>query len=228
MRTTRPIILLVILVIGLGSIVLLPKVVNSTPSGVTLSLPTFVGDWYGRDQAISPQELQVLAKDTEFARKLYTNAEGDEIFASIVLSGHDLDNSIHRPERCLPAQGWTIADTRVIHIPVKEAAHGDLAVTRLHDIREVPTKDGKKASIYNLNYYWFVGSNTVTPSHLEREYLDMRDRILHGYNQRWAYITVASNISAGLTHFGKNEQQTDAMLRDFTAKIFPQISALSP
>ena len=41
-----------------------------------------------------------------------TTTFGDQVLVSIVLSGHDLDNSIHRPERCLPAQGWTIVDSK--------------------------------------------------------------------------------------------------------------------
>ena len=46
--------------------------------------------------------------------------------------------------------------------------------------------DGKTVSIYNLNYYWFVGYHHLTASHLERTVLDIQDRILKGYNQRWA------------------------------------------
>src|SRR4051795_1617203 len=126
----------VILAVGLGSIAFLPKVANSTPQGIALNLPTYIGGWFGEDQKITEQELKVLAKDTEFARKLYTNGRGDQIFASIVLSGQDLDNSIHRPERCLPAQGWSIADSRVVKIPIPGSQQQSIAATRLHNMRE--------------------------------------------------------------------------------------------
>ncbi len=116
MTTKRLLLVQVLLVLGLGSVAFLPKVANSTPQGISLTLPSSVGVWFGEDQKITEQELAVLARDTEFARKLYTNGRGDQIFASIVLSGQDLDNSIHRPERCLPAQGWSIADSRVVKI----------------------------------------------------------------------------------------------------------------
>ena len=51
----------------------------------------------------------------------------------------------------------------------------------------------------------------------------MKDRLLHGYNQRWAYVTVASTVTKGLQPFGKNEEQTDAMLKDVIAEIYPLI-----
>src|SRR3954447_3527048 len=190
----------VILALGLGSIAFLPKVANSTPQGIALNLPTYIGGWFGEDQKITEQELKVLAKDTEFARKLYTNGRGDQIFASIVLSGQDLDNSIHRPERCLPAQGWSIADSRTVKIAIPQTSPPEaLTATRLHNLRKVATADGQTIPIYQLSYYWFVGAKDVTASHLERTYIDIRDRILYGYNQRWAYITIASTVTEGIS-----------------------------
>lgn len=223
MTTKRLGILLLVLVVGLGSVSLLPKVANSMPQGIELTLPTYVGQWYGEDQEISELELQVLAKDTQFARKLYTDGRGSQIFASIVLSGQDLDNSIHRPERCLPAQGWSVADSRVVKIPMQQASLGELEATRLHNLRKVPSKDGGTVAVYSLNYYWFVGSSDMTASHFDRTYMDIRDRILFGYNQRWAYITIASTITAGLTQFGKSEAETDQIVREFIQQLLPFI-----
>ncbi|MBA3961648.1 MAG: EpsI family protein [Chthoniobacterales bacterium] len=222
MTTKRLTVLLLFVGVGLSAIFLLPVATHSQPAGINLDLPQFVGKWYGTDQQISTRELEVLAGDTEFARKVYTDASGNSIFVSIVLSGADLDNSIHRPERCLPAQGWTIADTTKLKIPI--AAGQKLGVTRLHDVRQVPLRDGKMISLYNLNYYWFVGYHHLTASHIEREMFDVKDRVLKGYNQRWAYITVASDITEGLTLFGRSEAQTDTMIQDFIRQIFPEIS----
>lgn len=224
MTTKRLLLLQVLLVLGLGAVFFLPKVANSTPQGIELALPTYVGNWYGEDQEISELELQMLAHDTEFARKLYTDGLGNQVFASIVLSGHDLDNSIHRPERCLPAQGWNIADSAIVAIAGASSAGKPLEATRLHNVRKFVSKEGQTIPVYNLTYYWFVGWNVSTPSHLERTYIDIRDRILHGYNQRWAYITVASTITKDLQKFGKDEKETDAMLQEFIVRLLPQIT----
>jgi len=227
MTTKRLLLLQAVLIAGLGGVFFIPKVTNSSPQGVELTLPSYVGRWYGEDQKITEQELKVLARDTQFARKLYTDGTGGQIFASIVLSGQDLDNSIHRPERCLPAQGWSVADSRRVAIPVNEGGNG-LEITRLHNLRKVVTSDGKTVPIYSLNYYWFVGWKDTTASHLRRTYIDVRDRILYGYNQRWAYITVAATVTHGLTAFGKSEAETDVMLKDFIQRLLPEIHRPAP
>lgn len=223
MITKRLLIVQAVLVAGLGSVFFLPRVANSTPQGIELRLPEYVGSWYGEDQKITEAELKMLAKDTAFARKLYTDGRGNQIFASIVLSGQDLDNSIHRPERCLPAQGWSVADSRMVKIPLQDGNGSQLPVTRLHNVRKVPTADGRTIPIYSLNYYWFVGWKDITASHFDRTYIDIRDRVLYGYNQRWAYITIAGTITDNVQKFGMNEQQTDAMLQEFIQQLVPLI-----
>ena len=57
------------LVIGLSAIFFLPKAPATSPVGIALKLPIWVGDWIGEDAEVTPRELEVLAKDTEFARK---------------------------------------------------------------------------------------------------------------------------------------------------------------
>src|SRR5688572_28564428 len=132
MTTSRLVVLQILLAVGLGAISVLPKVANSSPQGIALQLPEYIGNWYGEEQEVTEKEREVLAKDTEFARKLYTDGRGGKVYASIVLSGHDLDNSIHRPERCLPAQGWSVADSKVVDFEVLTRGEKALEATRLH------------------------------------------------------------------------------------------------
>src|SRR5882757_5054086 len=108
MITRRLLAVEIVLLAGFGAIFLLPHVSKSSPSGIAVALPSIVGAWFGDDSDITPREREILAKDTEFARKIYTGPHGDKIVVSIILSGDDMTNSIHRPERCLPAQGWSL------------------------------------------------------------------------------------------------------------------------
>jgi EpsI family protein len=222
MTTKRLATLLLLLGFGLSAVFLLPAAAKNQPVGIKLELPRSLGIWYGVEQKISERELQILAPDTEFARKEYTNGRGDSIVVSIVLSGHDPDNSIHRPERCLPAQGWTIADSRTLTIPVN---HGEekLQLNRLHNVRDVPARDGRIVPVYSLDYYWFIGYHHRTASHLERTWIDIQDRLLKGYNQRWAFVTITSYITEGLTLLGRSERETDAMLEDFIQQLYPEL-----
>jgi hypothetical protein len=43
-----------------------------------------------------------------------------------------------------------------------------------------------------VTYYWFVGYDAMTASHFMRTMIDVKDRILYGHNQRWAYVTATA------------------------------------
>ncbi len=210
-----------VLLVGFGSVFLLPKSTKSSPAGIAMTLPNNVGDWIGTDAPVTEKEREVLAKDTEFARKTYTNLEGDSIYVSIVMSGDDMTNSIHRPERCLPAQGWNLQGSEKRVLPI--VGGGQLAATQLHSGREVQRTDQTRGKVENLSYYWFVGYNDVTASHLARTGIDLRDRILYGYNQRWAYVTVAAIVTKGWVTPQRSETETVAILEKFIQQLAPQL-----
>lgn len=205
----------VVLLAGLSAVLLLPHASKSSPAGIAMTLPPVIGDWIGHDMPITPREREVLAKDTQFARKLYDNIAGEEVYVSIVLSGEDMTNSIHRPERCLPAQGWNLESSDRHNVPI--AGGKSLEVTRLR------TQRTDTANSQNLTYYWFVGYEDITPSHLVRTEIDLRDRILHGYNQRWAYVTVSADMAPRFARTVRTEQDTAKMLDEFIQQLVPAL-----
>jgi EpsI family protein len=211
-----------LLVAGLSTVFLLPQAPKTKPAGISLRLPIWVGNWIGDDAAITQREIEVLAKDTQFARKVYTSPEGDTIFVSIVLSGDDMTTSIHRPERCLPAQGWSLVNTSQRAITLPNSAV--LKTTRLSNVREMTAKDRQRFLLPNLTYYWFVGYNQTTPSHFTRTMLDLRDRIMGGYNQRWAYVTVAATVTQGIARPERTEAETGAMIESFIRELVPRLT----
>jgi EpsI family protein len=212
-----------ILLGGLGLVFLIPKNVRLQAAAVNPSLPAFVADWQGVDQPVSLLERDSLGPDTQFVRKLYTKGV-DQIFVSIVFSGPDVNTSIHRPERCLPAQGWTVTDSKKVWVALRE---GTLGATRLENIRSVSPENGRVVNVRSLDYYWFVGHSDVTPSHYERTWIDIRDRVLKGCNQQWAFVTVASVITKNLRVFGRDEEQTDQLLRSFIRDLLPDLQKVS-
>lgn len=213
--------ILIVLAIGLGSVFLLPHSSKSSPAGIAMTLPIFVGEWMGDDAEVTPREREVLAKDTQFVRKNYRNLAGDQIFVSIVLSGDDMTNSIHRPERCLPAQGWTLQASERRAIPLRDAK--SLEITELHTTRVLRDNENHSFTLQDLNDYWFVGAENITASHLQRTAYDLRDRIMHGQDQRWAYITVTSIVSKGVKNPQRDEAQTAAMLEHFIQQLAPKL-----
>jgi EpsI family protein len=210
-----------VLLAGFGCVFLLPHSNKTSPAGIAMTLPNVVGVWIGDDAAVTQKELDTLAKDTQFARKIYTGPEGDQILVSIVLSGDDMTNSIHRPERCLPAQGWQMqsSSSRIIQIPGGKS----LEVTRLQNARTVQTRDKRQVTVTNLDYYWFIGYKDMTASHLTRTEIDLRDRIMYGYSQRWAYVTIAANVTKGIWRPERTEEQIGAMLDEFIQQLAPSL-----
>jgi EpsI family protein len=221
MKIGRLILLQIVLLGGFSVVFALPKHSKLLPSAINLSLPEFLGDWYGRDEDVSEGERLTLGPDTQFSRKKYTNGRGDEIHVSIVLSGPDMNTSIHRPERCLPAAGWTVIDSKEVALPAGSSA---VQATRLHNVRTARLNNGQVLTINSLNYYWFVGHSDMTPSHIERTLIDIRDRVLRGYNQQWAYVSVLAWVTKDLQAFGRDEQQTDQLIQGFIKDLHLNLS----
>ena len=145
------------------------------------------------------------------------------MYVSIVLSGTDMANSIHRPERCLSAQGWTVERSDKVSIALP-AGTPPLTVTKLSDEREAHPDATHTLALRNLNYYWFVGEHDITASHWKRTFIDVKDRILFGEAQRWAYITVAATVTDNLKPQGTglDSVRTSRLVEDFIAQIVPR------
>ena len=218
--------------LGLAVVFLFPRKSGVGAAGIRLELPARVGDWEGVDIEVTAREREVLAKDTEFARKVYRNTFGDEIYVSIVLSGADMTNSIHRPERCLPAQGWNVVSSARVSLPLPPA--GPLEMTKLSNEGQFLArskgndKEPVRVSLRSLNYYWFVGSRDVTADHLKRTIFDIRDRLLYGQNQRWAYVTVAATVTEGFSKYGRSEAATAKMVEEFIPRLWPKFQLVAP
>ncbi len=218
----RLLLLQALLLAGLSAVFLIPQRTTLGPAGIGMALPDQVGRWTGESAPVSEEELKGLAPDTKFARKWYTNPAGDRVFVSIVLSGEDMVNSIHRPERCLAAQGWAEQSSHYVSVPLADGK-GPLQVRALKEVKQWRANEkAPVVPITNLNYYWFIGSHDITASHLERTVIDIRDRVLYGDNQRWAYVTVAAYVTDNMQVAGRNEADTVHIVEDFIAEIVPK------
>jgi hypothetical protein len=205
----RLVILQIILLAGLGSIWLLPSAPDIQQAALNPELPrrlTLTG-WSSSGELTregSAEEIARLAKDTEFYRRQYRREVSfteqpveqgapvlvDELNVGVVLSGSNLSGSIHALERCLVAQGFNIPSASTMHIKLR-SGH-TLPVRRL-----VCERSDKESNTLqrNIAYYWFVGHDAVTSNHIKRGLRDFWDRIVHGYDQRWAYVTITAQLN---------------------------------
>lgn len=245
----RGFILAAILGAGLSSIFILPPF-KVTESAMRMEIPSDLGGWTTERLDPTEQEIGSLAKDTRFSKaRCIQVREGeydsigrrlaDMAELSIVLSGEDLANSIHRPERCMGAQGHSIygSEKTALDIP----GSGTLPTRRLLSKLKLPTGESKDdfIEVNYLTYYFFVGHETITESHSQRTLVDMQDRLKKGQAQKWAYVLVSMPFKAGSEAPGSGldrlpglemaDAKVRALLGDISAKNidWQQIAAVN-
>jgi EpsI family protein len=186
-------------------------------------LPGTVNEWFGESMGTSEVVINALAEDTNYAQSQYkrrtpeTEDKIDIVSAFVVLSGDDMNNSIHRPERCLAAQGFEILSSEEISIPIN--GKFNLPTKRL--LSKHLRTGGKQ-----ISYYWFTGAKKITASHYSRTFTDIFDRLATGTNQRWAFVNITSPIieNKNAHPFAEHSiEETDQLISEFISNIFIQI-----
>lgn len=158
-------------------------------------------------------ERRILPADTIIRKAEYTGPAGESFSVSLVLSGAE-QRSMHRPQQCLPAQGYAIEADRTVGVPIEGREPLDVKLLELR--RRGRSVEGRAFEYRTLYAYWFVGKDRETPSHLERLFWMSADRILRGIAQRWAYIAVSGRRADGAP-------ATEAMLEAFIADFYPAL-----
>lgn len=188
-------------------------------AGVSMVLPDEVLGMGGQDQEVSEAELAILPDDTEFAKKMYSDGSGNVINCQIVLSGGDR-RSIHRPEACLPGQGWNILGNQPIEVDLKGGR--SLTVQKLRLARDMEVAPGVQRTLPMIFLYWYVGNDLTTHSQKERILRSNFDLLLHNKVHRWAYVIVSAPVLRGFTPDGLDEFQTLERLQNFIREAVPQ------
>lgn len=217
---------------ALSAVYVLPKAGKTGESAVRMILPGFIGGWSFEKLAASQDEIRILSDDTEFAKAICLKARPgevtldgyrvpDRVDLSVVLSGHDLNNSIHRPERCMPTQGHLITASSDVTLRMDNGR--DFKAKRLGSMQAFKDPEtGKVVSQFHcVTYYFFVGHDRVTSDHLERTLIDMKDRLLRGMDQRWAYVSASMWFGEIPWIAGKEvtEAEADEKLRSFLTEF---------
>ena len=188
-------------------------------SGVVMELPTLIGEYWGTSEPVSPSEIALLPADTEFEKKIYQDLSGNSLTAQIVLSGGE-KRSIHRPEVCLPGQGWSVQAGEVV--PITLANGRTLDVMKLTLNREIEIAPGERRNLKSYFLYWFVGKDTTTPYHWVRLAKTNWDMVVKKLQHRWAYVIVSAPVLEGFKPGAQSDQQTLDMLKDFIRQAVPK------
>ena len=123
----------------------------------------------------SEAELHTLPSDTIIEKRLYKAEDGAWYAVTLVVGGRS-KSSIHRPELCLPSQGFQMTSPRSSEI---EGVDWHLLSLARRD-----------APPLSFAYTFFNQDGFRTCSHVARIFRDVWDRSVNGRIDRWAMVTV--------------------------------------
>ncbi len=146
-------------------------------------------------------ENTVLPRDTVILKRVYISGWGVRFLVSAIISGAG-KNSIHRPELCLPAQGFQMS----------APADFDVAGRPYHAVQ---INSGAMPPAL-LAYTFFNQTGVRTASHLRRIFLDTWDRSVLNRIDRWVMVTVHVSAPDG---FVRTRPRDQAELERFLRKI---------
>ena len=161
-----------------------------------IELPERVLDFTSTNMPEPEVVVGYLPKDTSYAGRLYTATNGLQINSTIILMGADR-TSIHKPDYCLPGQGWSINEKTVVNIPVAGPQNYQLPVTKWIIGNVYQTPDGQKHKVSGLYVFWFVADGEQTADNYQRMWWLGRDLLRTGVLQRWAYVSFFSVCAPG-------------------------------
>ena len=125
---------------------------------------------------ISEAELTILPGDTEIEKLIYTAPNGRWFAVSLVVGGRS-KSSIHRPELCLPSQGFRMTEPRTIEVDGI-------------DWRFITLDGGYGRPSFGFTYTFFNQAGFHTSDHIRRILRDVWDRSILNRIDRWAMVTV--------------------------------------
>ena len=186
--------------------------------GVAKALPLRIGEVQGWEGEADQRETNMLAEDVRILRNHYILPSGANVTVSVVLSGAER-RSLHRPEVCLPAQGWNVLDEVVVETP--DPKHGSQEMKMVRMLRDYAGPDGAPRRLRALNLFFYAGSQGVTTpdyyDHVLKSYLHALTR---NVNHRWALVSFFMPFAESAVGQGDPMAELTAMeeLREFAGQ----------
>lgn len=156
--------------------------------GVRLQLPLSLGDYQGREYDMTAQEKNLLDEGVKLVRNLYSSSTGRQIMSTVILSGY-VKRSLHRPEVCLPNQGWTVTDRTPLTLRLADGREITMMMMRI--FRDTEPQPGVRIRTRAVNFYWYIGSDSTTcADHYGHVFLSYFDSTFRNIQHRWAMASI--------------------------------------
>jgi hypothetical protein len=180
-----------------------------------LELPERVLDFTSTNMPEPEVVLGYLPKDTSYASRRYIAADGAWAMGTVILMGADR-TSIHRPDYCLPGQGWQIRDKAEVKLNIAGAHPYELPVMKWIVGNAYSAPDGSKQNVSGIYVFWFVTENRATDSFPAMLKSMLVHQLTSGELQRWAYVSFFTVCRPG------EEDTTFARIKPLIATAVPE------
>ena len=184
-------------------------------------LPLTLGDYQGREFEMTAAEKNLLDEGVKLSRDIYSSAKGKQIMATIIVSGFE-KRSLHRPEVCLPNQGWTVTDRTPMQLQLADGRELTLMMMRI--FRDVEPRPGERIRTRAINFYWYIGSDgTTCADHYEHVFLSYYDAVFRNLQHRWAMASIFVPLQEQPVGQEDPLQELNAVedAREFLAQLVP-------
>lgn len=180
--------------------------------------PGFKSQWVEASAAVTNK----LPADTSFGQRVYQAVDGFTAQMTVVLMGTDR-SSIHKPQICLPAQGWQIQQTEVTKVMVPRPTRYALPVIKIMAASQIPV-NGQMVAARGIYVYWFVadGELSADASGFRRLGRSLWHLVRTGELQRWAYVSLFAVCEPG------GEAATYARMERLIAATVPDFQRAGP
>ena len=192
-----------------------------------IELPENVLDFTSETLEQADVVTNMLPKDTSFASRRYRQTTNDfGITANIVMMGKDR-TSIHKPEYCLPGQGWRIESKTNVSLAIGGPQPYQFSAAKWVIGNTFKGDNGQPQEIRGVYVFWFVADNEQTPDHWTRILWLARDLLRHGVLQRWAYVSYFTVCLPGQEEatFARVQKLITASVPEFQLPLHPAVPA---
>ena len=193
-----------------------------SPAGVVMQLPSSVSGMQGTSLEATAQEMNALTEGVKIERKLYVS-DTRNMLATIVLSGPSR-RALHRPDICLPGQGWGIAGKD--ELPVRLSDGREINVMMMRLFRDSVGDNGRLVRVRGLNLFWYQGYAEVrTADYYEHVFLTYFDSVFKNLNHRWALMSFFMPYAEGELGVADPLAEAKAMetLRNMIGQVAPLV-----
>ncbi len=193
--------------------------------GVLLEMPRTVGNYQRvAEEGMTAAERDILLDDVEMRRGKYLGGTGAGLTAVIVTSGKNR-RSLHPPEVCSPAQGYTITSRTPVPIMLEDGRVLEGRLLRMFK-DYVAEGSGERRRSTVLQMYLYAGKDGVMANdYYEHVAITYLHAVFKGVNHRWAMVSCVLPVSD--ERIGERNPVAEAMgfqeVQGFMAAFLPQV-----